>query len=249
MSVDGERQRRTDSAGPVTIGRFRYLHAPRPLHFPEHERVPETKLHLELRTLLWHFLKLAFADTALIGCDQFVYWDAANPRASLAPDAFVRLGGRDELFGSWKVWERGAPHVAVEIISSHDARDGNWAAKLQAYRQLGVRELVRFDPEAETARLRVWDRIDNDLAERDVEGAAASNVLPGFWLEVMNPQLGPSLRLSRDQAGADLYLTPGEADAKRIEADAKRMEADAKRMEADAKRIRELEAELARRGG
>lgn len=241
MSVGEERQR-PEANAPVTIGRFRYLRAPRPLHFPEHEQVPETKLHLELRTLLWHFLKLAFADSALIGCDQFVYWDAANPRLCVAPDAFVRLGGPDELFGSWKVWERGAPHVAVEIISDHDARDRNWAAKLHAYRQLGVRELVRFDPEAEMKRLRIWDRIDNDLVERDADAAAASNVLRGFWLEVMNPQLGPSLRLSHDDAGTDLYLTPGEADAKR-------MEADAKRMEADAKRIRELEAELARRGG
>jgi Uma2 family endonuclease len=243
MTEDVGRQRRSESEAPVTIGRFRYLRAPRRLHFPEHEQVPETKLHLELRTLLWHFLKLAFADTALIGCDQFVYWDAANPRASLAPDAFVRLGGRDELFGSWKVWERGAPHVAVEIISSHDSRDRNWSAKLQAYRQLGVRELVRFDPEAETARLRIWDRIDNDLAEREPsDSPTQSNVLPGFWLDAHHPELGPSLRLSRDAAGTELYLTPGEADAQRIQADAQRIQA-------DAQRIRELEAELARRGG
>lgn len=248
MSAGEERQRRTDSEGPVTIGRFRYLRAPRPLHFPEHEQVPETKLHLELRTMLWHFLKLAFADTALIGCDQFVYWDAANPRLSLAPDAFVRLGGRDELFGSWKVWERGAPHVAVEIISDHDARDRNWTAKLHAYRQLGVRELVRFDPDATSGKLRIWDRIDNDLTEREpTDCPMPSNVLPGFWLTHEHAELGATLRLSHDATGSDLYLTPDETNAKRMEADAKRMEADAKRMEADAQRIRELEAELARR--
>lgn len=234
MTEDVGQQRRTDSEGPVTIGRFRYLRAPRPLHFPEHEKVPETKLHLELRTLLWHFLKLAFADRALIGCDQFVYWDAANPRPCLAPDAFVRLGGPDELFGSWKVWERGAPHVAVEIISDHDARDRDWSAKLHAYRQLGVRELVRFDPEAPTAPLRVWDRLDNDLTEREPSSAPMpSNVLPGFWLVHHDANLGPSLRLSHDAEGHDLYPTPGEADARRIEA--------------DARRIRELEAELAQR--
>lgn len=32
----------------------------------------------------------------------------------------LALRRTDELFGSWKVWERGAPHVAVEIISDHD---------------------------------------------------------------------------------------------------------------------------------
>lgn len=242
MTEDVGRQRRTESEAPVTIGRFRYLRAPRPLHFPEHEQVPETKLHLELRTLLWQFLKLAFADSALIGCDQFVYWDAANPRLCLAPDAFVRLGGPDELFGSWKVWERGAPHVAVEIISDHDARDRNWTAKLHAYRQLGVRELVRFDPEATSGKLRVWDRIENDLAEREPgDLPLPSNVLPGFWLLHQDAKLGPSLRLSRDPEGRELYLTPGETDAARIEASAARIEA-------DAARIRELEAELRRRG-
>jgi hypothetical protein len=53
MTEDVGRRRRTESQGPVTIGPFRYLRAPRPLHFPETEKVPETKLHLELRTLLW----------------------------------------------------------------------------------------------------------------------------------------------------------------------------------------------------
>src|SRR6187431_1704337 len=96
-----------ETDGSVLIGRHRYLRAPVPLHFPEHEKVPETKWHLELKLLLYQFLKLAFADRAHIGCDQFVYWDAANPRVYLAPDAFVRLGGPDELFGSWKTWERG----------------------------------------------------------------------------------------------------------------------------------------------
>lgn len=242
MSVAEGRQRGADSAGPITIGRLRYLHAPKAVRFPEHQQVPETKLHLELRTLLWQFLKHAFADRALIGCDQFVYWDAATPRASLAPDAFVRWGGRDELFGSWKVWERGAPHLAIEIVSSHDSRDRNWAAKLGAYRQLGVQELVRFDPESETDRLRVWDRIDNDLVERALgDGTTPSNVLPGFWLLVADERLGACLRLSHDEAGERLYLTPAEADAERIKADAERIEA-------HARRIRELEAELAKRG-
>jgi hypothetical protein len=38
------------------------------LHFPESALVPETKLHLELRTLLYLFMKRAFADRALLGC-------------------------------------------------------------------------------------------------------------------------------------------------------------------------------------
>jgi Uma2 family endonuclease len=258
MAMPAGEQQRTDSEA-VTIGRFRYLRAPEPLHFPEHEQVPETKWHLELKTLLYQFLKLAFADQAHIGCDQFVYWDAANPRTCLAPDAFVRLGGPDELFGSWKVWERGAPHVAVEIISDHDARDRNWEGKLLSYRQLGVRELVRFDPDATEAKLQVWQRVDDDLVERASAGQPIqSNVLPGHWLVAQDPVLGPSLRLAHDEAGLTLFPTPAEAEAeaRRAEAEARRAEAEVaaeaqrreteKRLAAEA-RIRELEAELARR--
>jgi Uma2 family endonuclease len=246
----GEQQPSQTNPESVTIGRFRYVRAPRPLHFPEHEQVPETKWHLELKTLVYQFLKVAFAEQAHIGCDQFVYWDAANPRMCLSPDAFLRFGGPDELFGSWKVWERGAPHVAVEIISDHDARDRNWDAKLLQYRHLGVRELVRFDPDATERKLQVWQRVDDDLVEREATGESVqSNVLPGYWLVVQDAKLGPSLRLSHDEHGQALFLTSAEADALRIQADAQRIQAETEGRKTAEARIRELEAELARRQG
>jgi Uma2 family endonuclease len=235
MSAGEQQQRRTNPES-VTIGRFRYVKAPRPLHFPEHEQVPETKWHLELKTLVYQSLKLAFAEQAHIGCDQFVYWDAANPRTCLAPDAFLRFGEPDELFGSWKVWERGAPHVAVEIISDHDGRDRNWAGKLLQYRHLGVQELVRFDPETTEDKLQVWHRVEHDLVQREASGESVqSNVLPGYWVVVQDAKLGPALRLSRDAESTTLFPTPTEAEAQARQA-------------AEA-RIRELEAELARRQG
>ncbi len=143
-------------AGFVVQGR-RYLRAPLPVHFPEAALMPESKRHLRQRTILYQILDLAFAEGAAIGCDQFVYWDPTDPSQCLAPDAFVRLGIADDAFRSWKVWERGAPDVAVEIIRRSDERDRDWDAKLAKYRRLGVRELVRFDPEAEPMSLRVWD--------------------------------------------------------------------------------------------
>ena len=105
------------------------------LHFPVSAEVPETTWHLRLRTLVYLFLKHAFEDVAVIGSDQFVYWDPTNPRACLAPDAFLRFGGKNEDFGCWKAWERGAPHVAVEIISESDASDASWQEKLERYRR------------------------------------------------------------------------------------------------------------------
>jgi len=206
---------------------LRYVRAPVPLVFPSEAEVPESKRHLKLRTLLYQLLDLAFAKQAAIGCDQFVYWDPTDPKACLAPDAFVRLGQPDFLFRSWKAWEHGAPHVAVEIISDSDERDRDWEAKLSRYRRLGVTELVRFDPDAGEQALRVWDLVEHDLVERELSGRlAASRCLPGYWLVCEDAELGPSLRLSHDERGADLYPTAAEA---------------------SAQRVRELEAELARR--
>jgi hypothetical protein len=62
------------------------------LHFPVEAEVPESKRHLQLRTLLFQFLERAFAKEAAIGCDQFVYWDPSDARQCLAPDAFVCFG-------------------------------------------------------------------------------------------------------------------------------------------------------------
>src|SRR5215212_1434825 len=144
----------------------RWPSAPRAVHFPEEASVPEHKRHLELRTLLYRVLG-ALSGEHTIGSEQFVYWDPTDPSQCLAPDAFVRLGVPDSIFGSWKTWERGVPEVAVEIASDSDASAASWDTKLRRYQELGVQELVRFDPdETEGRRLRIWDRIEGQLVER-----------------------------------------------------------------------------------
>ena len=236
----GEEPRPRAEEGAVTIGGFRYVRAPRPLHFPESAEVPETRLHEELCALLRALLRHAFAKEHSVGGDQFIYWDPTDPRACLAADAFVRLGQPDSQFRTWRVWERGAPELAIEILSDSDA--DSLDVKLQKYARLGVRELVTFDPESAAPRLRVWDRLGADLVERELlSQSAASKVLPGHWLVVRG-----ALRLSRDEAGSSLYPTPTEA-----EAEARQAEAEARQAETRAlsERIRELEAELARRQG
>jgi Uma2 family endonuclease len=125
--------------------RFEYERPPQPIVFREDEDMPESKRHLELRTLLFAFLKRAFAPHGAIGSDQLVYFHAANPGRCVAPDAFVRLGAHNDLFPTWKVWERGAPDVAIEIASPNERP---WTDKLTDYHEVGVRELVRFDPKA-----------------------------------------------------------------------------------------------------
>jgi len=204
---------------------LRHLRAPRALHFPVGALVPETKLHFKLRTALYTILELAFADRARIGSDQFVYWNARDPRRCLAPDVFVRRGEKDCVFDSWKTWERGTPELAVEIVNENE----DWDDKLERYHELGIAELVAFDPSAPAGeRVRAWDRLEEDLVERAVSNDSTPCVtLGGFWVVAPHDGLD-ALRLAHDPLGQDLLPTPEEA---------------------HARRIAELEAELARRSG
>lgn len=201
--------------------------------------MPETKRHLELRTFLYQILKHELAARARIGSEQFVYWDAADPRKCLAPDAFVRLGAADADFDTWKTWERGAPELAVEIASASDSEDAAWEEKLGRYHALGVAELVRFCPDERDGRLlQIWDRIDGDLVEREVNGDRGPCLSLGFhWIVVPGAGYPRALRLAFDESGERLLSTPTEAEAERREAERSAAEA----------RIAELEAELRRR--
>ena len=223
----------------------RYLRAPVPVHFPDSDSVPESGVHLRLHTALWSMIRLALGDRATVGSDQFLYWDPTDPKRCLAPDVLVWVGAPDRPFPSWKVWERGAPHLCIEVVSESDARDRAWERKLGAYRQSGVHELVRFDGEDKERPLRLWDRVQGDLVEREVSTSELerADTLGLFWLVEASPELGLMLRLARDSAGRDRLLTDDEA--RRAEAEAHRAEAEGRRA-ADA-RVQELEAELARR--
>ena len=213
--------------------------APRALHFPVEATVPEHKKHLELRTLLYLVLGTLRREHT-IGSDQFVYWDPTDPSRCLAPDALVRLGVPDSIFGSWKTWERGVPEVAVEIVSDSDASSASWDAKLLRYQELGVRELVRFDPdEAPSLQVRIWDQVDGELVERtdktDKKGRHFCKGLSLYWVVVPTRSFPAALRLARDAEGRDLVLTPEEAEARA--------------REAAEQRVAELEAQLRLRKG
>jgi hypothetical protein len=221
--------------------RFLYERAPQPLVFPEEEEVPESKRHLALRTILFAFLERAFGDRAAIGSEQFVYFDAGDPRRCVAPDAFVRLGAENDDFPTWKVWERGAPDVAVEIASVHER---SWDEKLADYRAIGVRELVRFEPEASSGkRLRVWDRVDEDLVPRVVNGdRAASRALGGTWCVGRGARYAVALRLE-DASGA---ILPTDAEAERAAKEAERAAREVERARADREQERAEAERLAK---
>jgi hypothetical protein len=96
---------------------------------------------------------------------------------------------------------------------------------------MGVQELVRFDADDSVTPLRIWDRAEFALVERDLtlSDFMRCRTLDAYFCVREDEKLGSMLRLARDAEGRDLFPTPAEA-----------------RRAAEA-RIRELEAELARR--
>ena len=225
--------------------RPRYVEPHVPVVFPEAADVPETQLHFELRTILYWLLTDHLGHATTVGSDQFVYFDADNPKQCLAPDVYVRLTPRGAPIRSWKTWERGAPEIAVEIISDDDRASDVWSAKLQRYRQMGTAELVRFDPECVSgAKLRIWNRVDGALVEREVLGASApSLILDMDW--VLAPADGFELALRITTGASSKQLAMTRAEARKAEAEARKAEAEARSVA--ELRVRELEAELARR--
>ncbi|MFC1641306.1 hypothetical protein ACFL5O_01265 [Myxococcota bacterium] len=73
---------------PFEIHGRRYVRAPVPIHFPaqEDEQAGETEAHQAIREALASSLRLAYAAKALIGSDQFLYWDPTDLKKCLAPD-------------------------------------------------------------------------------------------------------------------------------------------------------------------
>ncbi|MEZ4302323.1 MAG: Uma2 family endonuclease [Polyangiaceae bacterium] len=199
---------------PYRHGGHLYVTEPTPIHFPEEESleeaVSETKRHLEARTTLYLLLKAALPGMS-VGSDQFVYWDPRDPRKCLSPDAFVKLATSENLFDTWKVWERGAPDLAIEIASASDRQKLDWSEKMERYQASGIQELVRFDADSTAQPIRVWDRIGGGLVERarkDPELCHCGTL--DLWWVAAPSEYGPQLRLSRDREGQDLLVTPAE---------------------------------------
>ena len=120
----------------------------------------------------------------------------------------------------------------MEIVSEWDASERSLLAKIEQYRELGVNELLRYDPEGVAgSRLRGWDRVQGDFVERAIDGERTPCLTLGLtWVLAASDADPLSLRLA-DPSDALL------CDAR---------EAEAKAREVAEERVRELQEQLAR---
>ncbi|MGK4002684.1 Uma2 family endonuclease [Sorangium sp. So ce1036] len=214
--------------------------------------------------------------TLYCGGDHFFAWVRGEPLVRVSPDVYLLEDPppppRPKMWQTWLPGHR-PPRWAVEIVSDEWKKD--YEENPPKYAQLGVRELVIFDPEAALSPDRRGVRVPLQVYRRDADGAfvrvyrgdgpARSEEVDAF-LVVGRERGAVRLRIARDAAGADLVPTTEEAkraaeEAKRAAEEAKRAAEEAKRA-ADARaaaadqralaaeeRLRALEAELAKRRG
>lgn len=210
------------------------------------ETLPESVLHDEAVALLEALLAVwaARRGDAMVVRNLAVRWDQAHPAFGVDPDVAVivpRPPEGDDL-RSLRTWREGhaAPMLAIEVVSETTPRK-DYVVAPDKYAASGVGELWIFDPllsgpasHGGPFRLQVWTRDDDGTFSRAYagDGPARSPALGAYLVPVDE---GRKLRIAADAEATDSWMT--EAEAHRKERD-----------EALA-RLREVEAELAARGG
>lgn len=204
-----------------------------------------------LRPLIARYLALEHVK-AFVGADQFIYWVQHAPTICVSPDIYVLPGVSPDIVpGCWKVWETGiVPNFALEVMAEDSRKDR--LRSPDRYDELGVSELLMFDPHSAQRRspVRFWAYRRNSkgnlfLAETLMGDRVRSAEL-GCYLRVVGNGDAQRLRLGTGTRGNTLFPTEAEAQEmlayqRRVELEQERARAKEERARADA-----AEAELAK---
>jgi len=229
-----------------------------PTFYPVEEKVGEDLLQRWIMELLRPLVERWLASRkvlALVGADQFIYYRQHAPTVRVSPDIYVLPGVRPGTrVPSWKTWETGiVPSFAFEIVSKDWEKD--YAESPVRYAELGVSELVIFDPAPERhpdgVVWQVFRRVgDRPLRQIEVsQGDRVRSKVLGCFLRVVGSDDSMRVRLASGPRGDTLFPTAEEAEraAKETERASKETERAEKETERTAKEaaLAEKEAALA----
>lgn len=204
-----------------------------------------------LRPLVERWLALGGKPT-FVGADQFIYYKRFQPSKCVGPDIYILPGvPPGKRFKSWKTWKTGVvPSLAFEVVASDDP-DKDYREAPERYVELGVDELIIFDPDFEQSDERArWQRY-RKLASRGFVRVEATNgdrirsrTLRCF-LRVVGEGDDARVRLGTGPTGDE--LVPTEAEAARAAKEEALADRDAERTvkEAAVRQVAELSALLA----
>ena len=231
--------------------------APDPTHYPVSEKVPEQLVNREIADTLKRLVERRLAERgqkARVGSDQFIYWVQYAPTRTVAPDLYVLPGvAPDTVITAWKVWETGVvPSLAVEVVGLDVRKDYEVAPG--RYDELGVRELIVYDPRShespERVRFQVWRRRRGSLVRALWSDAdRVRSAVLGCFLREVGQGASLRLRVATGRHGELLLPTAEEAEeAERAAREAAERGRDAAERERSAERAARdaAETELAR---
>jgi Uma2 family endonuclease len=222
-----------------------------PTFYPIEEKVGEDSLQTfvaELFRILVDRWLVTRGKPAFVGADQFIYWVQHRPQKVVAPDVYVVPGlPREAHISCLKVWEAGvAPTFALEIVSPSSVEKDSREAP-ERYAELGVAELVVFDPDyrkgRDRLRLQVFRRVRGQFVQvaASNEDRVRSRVL-GCWVRAVGKGDQVRLRLGTGERGDTLVPTEAEAERARAEqerARAEQAEAEVARLRGEIERIQD----------
>lgn len=220
--------------------------------YPWEERVGEESLQRFILELLRPLVERWLAERgirAFTGADQFIYYRKGDATERVAPDLYVLPGVRPgRRIKSWKVWQEGvAPTFALEVVSGEVDKD--YIEAPARYREIGVRELILFDPDHEEDSGRYRFQVFRQVGKRGLtrvlvtdEDRVLSKVL-GCHVLVVGVGEAARLRLATGAHGERLF--PLEAEVERAEKERERAEKERERAgrlaaEAEIDRLRKL---------
>ena len=221
-----------------------------PTVYPVEEQVGEDLLQRWIVDTLWPLIAALFAKrgkNALVGADQFIYWEQYNPRKVVAPDLYV-LPGVDPStrVKAWKVWETGiVPSFALEVMSGDDTKDVELSP--ERYAELGAGEVIVFDPDWERrrdgVRFRLFRRQKRGLilVEATHEDRVYAKAL-GCWLRSLGEGDEVRLRVGLGKRGEELLPTHQEL----AQREAELAQREAERAQREEERAQEAEREIER---
>lgn len=121
----------------------------REIEYPTSDGQPmaETTLHRKVMSSLIGGLERRYADTAdvWVGGNLLLYYVEGRPEKSVAPDVLLVRGVEKRDRDTYLLWEEKPPSLIFEITSRSTRREDT-GPKKALYEELGVAELVLFDP-------------------------------------------------------------------------------------------------------
>jgi Putative restriction endonuclease len=229
-----------------------------PTFYPIEEKVGEDSLQTftaELFRILVDRWLVTRGKPTFVGADQFIYWMQHHPEKVVAPDVYVLPGVlREASISCLKVWEAGVvPTFALEIVSPGSVEKDYREVPVR-YAELGVAELIVFDPRyrkgRDRVRLQVFRRVRGQFVRVAVtsEDRVRSRVL-GCWVRSVGRGEHVRLRLGTGERGDALFPTEAEHEHARAEHEHARAEQERARADQAEAEVARMRAEIERMKG